>query len=72
MARHLEQHGHAATHVAEIGLDQASDRDLRDYAAANDYVIVSKDEDMFQKPGSKPEAGVGEAGVGPLHRSHTR
>jgi predicted nuclease of predicted toxin-antitoxin system len=35
-----------ASHVSLIGLDQASDREVWDYAGANDFAIVSKDSDF--------------------------
>ena len=35
-------------HVAEIGLDTATDREIWEYAAQRGYVIVSKDTDFRQ------------------------
>jgi predicted nuclease of predicted toxin-antitoxin system len=35
-------------HVAAVGLDVATDRDVWDYAAANQHVIVSEDSDFRQ------------------------
>jgi predicted nuclease of predicted toxin-antitoxin system len=35
-------------HVADIGLAQATDRQIWEYASQNDYVIVSKDSDFRQ------------------------
>lgn len=37
-----------SVHVAEIGLDTATDREIWDYARERDYVIVSKDSDIRQ------------------------
>ena len=37
-----------STHVALVGLDTASDREIWTYAAENDYVIVSKGPDFGQ------------------------
>lgn len=37
-----------SAHVTEAGLETATDREIWDYAAANDYVIVSKDSDFRQ------------------------
>ncbi len=34
------------THVTTVGLDQATDRAVWDYARGNDFVIVSKDSDF--------------------------
>lgn len=36
-----------STQVALIGLEQASDRDIWQYARDNDYVIVTKDSDYY-------------------------
>ncbi len=43
-----------AIHVVELGLDVTDDRTIRSYAAANGYVIVSKDEDFFYLAVSDP------------------
>jgi len=37
-----------SSHVAELGLIQATDREIWDYAGHNDCVIVSKDSDFRQ------------------------
>ena len=47
LATHLAGHGLQATHVADVGLAQATDRELWQYALANGCVIVSKDEDFL-------------------------
>ena len=52
LVRHLRSHGLQASHVADCGLDRASDQEIWDYAAANGYVIVSKDEDFFHLSGA--------------------
>jgi predicted nuclease of predicted toxin-antitoxin system len=49
---HLQAHGLEALHVCECGLDRASDQEIWDYAKANNYVIVSKDEDFFHLSGT--------------------
>ena len=36
------------THVALVGLDTASDRDVWDFAKQNGFAIVSKDADFHQ------------------------
>jgi predicted nuclease of predicted toxin-antitoxin system len=35
-----------STHVTAVGLDQATDRAIWEYARSNDFVIVSKDSDF--------------------------
>ena len=37
-----------STHVSEIGLDRALDRDVWDYARQHDYLIVTKDVDFSE------------------------
>lgn len=37
-----------STHVSLVGLGAASDREVWDFAAERDFVIVSKDEDFHQ------------------------
>ena len=37
-----------STHVAEVGLDTASDRTIWEWAGERDYVVVSKDTDFRQ------------------------
>lgn len=46
LARLLSDHGHVAEHVCDIGLRDASDRDLWRYALEHDAVLVTKDEDF--------------------------
>lgn len=36
-------------HVAAVGLDRADDADIWRYAAAHDFVVVSKDDDFRQR-----------------------
>jgi uncharacterized protein (DUF433 family) len=40
-----------ARHVADVGLRDASDEEVWQYASANRFVLVSKDEDFTHKPG---------------------
>lgn len=37
-----------SAHVVVLGLDRATDREILDYAAEHDFVIVSKDSDFRQ------------------------
>ncbi len=36
-------------HVKDLGMDQTDDRLIWDYAKQNDFVIISKDTDFYQK-----------------------
>lgn len=45
-------------HLRDCGLKGATDEDIWDYAAANDFTIVSKDSDFYQRSlfyGSPPK-----------------
>lgn len=46
LARLLSERGHVAEHVNDIGLGDATDRELWRYALANDAVLITKDEDF--------------------------
>jgi predicted nuclease of predicted toxin-antitoxin system len=43
----LARRGHDAVHVFDIGLGGASDVEIVDWAVANDFGIISKDEDFL-------------------------
>lgn len=47
LARFLETAGHTAQHVREIGMKEAGDGAIWRHAAANQIVMVSKDEDFY-------------------------
>lgn len=42
----LSESGHAAEHVADVGLLSASDSEIWQYAIAHDAVLITKDEDF--------------------------
>ena len=46
LARFLVEHGHEAEHVVDVGLLQAEDSAIWDYALRASAVIVTKDEDF--------------------------
>ena len=46
MARWLEEAGHEAKHVEEVGLREAEDDPIWQYALTNQTVILTKDEDF--------------------------
>lgn len=37
-----------STQVALVGLERASDREIRDYARKNEFVIVTRDADFYE------------------------
>lgn len=46
LARFIDNElGCEATHVADVGLGDAPDAEVWQYASANEFVLVSKDED---------------------------
>ena len=49
LARWIAHQGHSATHVADIGLRDADDSALWNYARDHQSVIVSKDEDFVDR-----------------------
>jgi predicted nuclease of predicted toxin-antitoxin system len=46
LAKHLSSQGHEATHVADVGLTNASDKIIWSHAARTGAVLVTKDEDF--------------------------
>ena len=50
LVRKLTDEYPESVHVAEIGLDPATDREIWEYAGERDYVIVSKDSDFVSSP----------------------
>lgn len=46
LARQIETHGHRAVHVRDVGMNRTPDAQIFDYAIANHFIIVTKDEDF--------------------------
>ncbi len=46
LARELQDKGHTADHVCDVGLLQASDQAILHFAIENGYAIITKDEDF--------------------------
>ena len=46
LARHLVASGHEATHVSEVGMVSAPDREIWEHAAIIDAALITKDEDF--------------------------
>ena len=57
LAKVLVSRGHDAQHVLDVGLYTASDTEIWNYAAANERVLITKDEDFSQRA-SLPSASV--------------
>lgn len=49
LARWLAAQGHEAEHVADIGMQSASDAAIWDHASASSAAVVTKDEDFAQR-----------------------
>ena len=49
LARWLSACDHPSLHVADIGMQAASDRQIWDLADKDDWVIITKDEDFAQR-----------------------
>ena len=49
LATWISAHGHTAHHVADVGLLNADDRSIWNYARQHDAIIVSKDEDFVDR-----------------------
>ena len=47
LARFLESQGHQARHVRELGMTEAKDISIWQTAAAQNAVVISKDEDFY-------------------------
>ena len=56
LARFLESQGYVAQHVIDVSLEVATDRQIFDYAKANDFVVVSKDQDFFELATRYPDS----------------
>jgi len=57
LGRFLNDHGHQACHVLDLEMDEASDLGIWNYAAANDWIVVSKDEDFLHLANRPGDAG---------------
>ena len=57
LARFLTSRGVEAIHVTEVGLAEARDREIWNYALEHNYVLVTKDDDFLnissQSPGGQ-------------------
>lgn len=58
LVQHLQEHGLTAMHVCDCGLDRSSDEEVWNYAKAQDYIIVSKDEDFVHLSANDPNGAT--------------
>ena len=58
LARHLASQGHEAEHVIDIGLKNATDSEIWNYALELQCILVTKDEDFPNRLGYSPNAPV--------------
>ncbi len=49
LCRWLGERGHAAVHVTDVMAGETPDRKVAEYAAANDLILISKDEDFLMR-----------------------
>jgi predicted nuclease of predicted toxin-antitoxin system len=54
LSRYLRTKGLESCHVAELAMDQATDREIWQHATSNGFAIVSKDEDFLHLSGADP------------------
>lgn len=47
LAAYLNRRGHESTHVIELKLDEADDKDLWKYAQQDGFILITKDEDFI-------------------------
>jgi predicted nuclease of predicted toxin-antitoxin system len=57
LAKWLISHGHEALHVLDVGLAEAKDEKIWEYAAANSLALITKNED-FSRRAAKQSAEV--------------
>lgn len=52
LAQWLRAAGADAAHVEQVGLRDAADQEIRDYAARQGYILITKDKDFLPSSGS--------------------
>lgn len=55
LASLLRSHDHQALHVADVGLQDAEDTSIWDYALDHDSIVVTKDEDFPHRLNQNPK-----------------
>jgi len=57
LGRILKAHGHRSGHVLDLRMDEASDLEIWNYAAAGNWIVVSKDDDFLHLANRQGETG---------------
>jgi predicted nuclease of predicted toxin-antitoxin system len=57
LCRFLNEHGHESGHILDLNMDEASDLEIWNYAAADNWIVVSKDEDFLHLANRHDDAG---------------
>lgn len=57
LTRFLTESGHSSKHVFDLGMDEATDIEVWNYARQNGLVVVSKDEDFFHLANRPDDVG---------------
>jgi predicted nuclease of predicted toxin-antitoxin system len=57
LARLLDESGHTAEHVAELGMEASSDSAIWDYAENHGAIVVTKDEDFRNRRSQGRDSG---------------
>lgn len=57
LAQYLRRRGFDCLHVLDVGLAEATDADICEYAIREDCIIISKDQDFFYLA-SQPKAKI--------------
>jgi predicted nuclease of predicted toxin-antitoxin system len=71
LARFMESDlGASAVHVTDIGLRDATDLEVWSFASANDFIVISKDEDFVRLVLQKPTARLVWVRVGNCRRQY--
>lgn len=53
----LKTQGHRSSHVLTLGMDEASDLEIWNYAAKGNWIVVSKDEDFLHLANRPGDSG---------------
>ena len=54
LAQYLTLAGYQSIHVSTVGIDSSDDRTVREYARANQFVVISKDLDFVNLTNQDP------------------